>query len=439
MDIKPKDEVNAFEFPSVNNIVVYLLCIYVFIWYVQIGTRIDFLGKIRFEFLLGALLTLVSIYYFLSSKDKSTFLSKYIKLFFFVLIIQVPFSYDFNISLNFFIDRVVKFSLLALFIVSIIKSPWSLKLFIFAMLIAWLKLGQEAFLGWLSGSLVWQNQGIMRLHGSIPNLKHPNSLSGFGVSLLPFVYFLFPVYKKFGKLILSTLFIFSLVIIIFTGSRTGYVATLGFILYIFWGSKNKIKSILITFIILFVAFSYIPNQYIERFESIYTLEEKEGKSSSARIQIIKDAVFIFFKHPFGVGIHAFPKVRAEYFGRSADTHNLYLEVLTNLGFQGFIIFLLLIFSILKISKKTQYKLILIRENILKSEKRSKILISEINNIEFVLAVSKSITAYIIIRLYLGLFGMDLYEIYWWLAIGLVLSIYRISEYYDKQMNYVLKL
>ena len=33
---------------------------------------------------------------------------------------------------------------------------------------------QEAVRGLISGSLVWGNQGIMRLHGSVPRYGHPN-------------------------------------------------------------------------------------------------------------------------------------------------------------------------------------------------------------------------------------------------------------------------
>ena len=153
-----KNIINGFEFPAINKVFVYFTCFYVFIWYVQLGTRIDIFRQTRFEFLLGALLSAISIVYISSSVDKPSDLSKYVKLFYLVLIIQIPFSYDFDASLNYFIDRVVKFSLLALFISSAIKSPKSLKLLMLFFLLAWFKLGQESFLGWFSGSLVWQNQ-----------------------------------------------------------------------------------------------------------------------------------------------------------------------------------------------------------------------------------------------------------------------------------------
>ena len=418
------------KFLSVSNFFIYSTCLYVMIWYLQLGTRIDFFGKIRFEFLLGGFLSLFALMRFMSSMEKPSPISSYVKLFFFFVIIQIPFSYDFSASLDTFINRVFKFSLLALFISSFILSPRSLKFLLIALFIAWMKLCQEGFLGWLTGSLVWQNQGIMRLHGSISVLAHPNSFSGFAVGLMPFIYFLFPVAPKLGKLFLLAMAVFAMIIIIFTGSRTGYVAFFGLLFYVFWNSKNKLKYILVFIMLFLVGLPFVPEQYKERFESIYTLEEKEGNSSGARIQILNDGVSIFADHPFGVGVSAFPSVRMDTFGRLQDTHNLYLEVLTNLGIQGFIVFVLLILSIFKMLKVDRDKLISLKDQV--SKKFTDLSRDSINNdIDFTIAVSKAVAAFLVVRLYLGLFGMDLYEIYWWLAIGLAISIHRIVISYNQ--------
>lgn len=418
------------KFPAVSNLFIYLTCLYVIIWYLQLGTRIDFFGKIRFEFLLGGFLSLFALMKFQSSTGKPSPISSYVKLFFVVVIIQIPFSYAFSTSLDTFINRVFKFSLLALFISSFILSPKALKFLLIALFIAWMKLCQEGFLGWLTGSLVWQNQGIMRLHGSISVLAHPNSFSGFAVGLMPFIYFLFPVAPKLGKLFLLAMTVFAMIIIIFTGSRTGYVAFFGFLFYVFWNSKNKLKYTLVFIMLFLIGLPFVPEQYKERFESIYTLEEKAGNSSGTRIQILEDAVSIFFDHPFGVGVRAFPSIRMDTFGRLQDTHNLYLEILTNLGIQGFIVFVLLILSIFKMLKVDRDKLISLKDKV--NKKFTDFNSDLINDdIDFTIAVSKAVAAFLVVRLYLGLFGMDLYEIYWWLAIGLAISIHRIVNGYNE--------
>ncbi|BFM10381.1 hypothetical protein R50072_05340 [Simiduia litorea] len=143
--------------------------------------------------------------------------------------------------------------------------------------------------------------------------------------------------------------------------------------------------------------SFAPDQYVGRFESIFTGNEAEGASTSARMQIIHDAVEVYFAYPFGVGVAAFPAVRQEMFGRVQDTHNLYLELLTNLSPIGVLIFLWFIFKMISVNK-----------GIMKDVRAKPINI----------ALSKIVISYLYLRLVLGVFGMDAYEVWWWFALGL---------------------
>lgn len=45
------------------------------------------------------------------------------------------------------------------------------------------------------------------------------------------------------------------------------------------------------------------------------------------------------------------------------------------------------------------------------------------DLEIIEAVALATTGFIVVRLTLGMFGMDLYEIYWWFAIGVTFSLY----------------
>lgn len=45
------------------------------------------------------------------------------------------------------------------------------------------------------------------------------------------------------------------------------------------------------------------------------------------------------------------------------------------------------------------------------------------DLEIIEAVALAITGFIVVRLTLGMFGMDLYEIYWWFAMGVTFSLY----------------
>jgi O-antigen ligase len=212
---------------------------------------------------------------------------------------------------------------------------------------------------------------------------------------------------------LLLLLVFCTVIIIFTGSRTGYVATigLGLVFFVLSPGKTKWRYLILAGLIGAATLAFAPDQYKERFESIFTMQEKEGASAETRMEIITDAIDVYLAYPLGVGIGAFPLVRMEMFGRFQDTHNLYLELLTNLGPVGVIAFFMVIYQIFTVNKQIQKRLLGCRSP----------------DQQFVAAVSRAVVAFIWARLFLGLFGMDTYEIYWWFAIGLSGAMWSIIQ------------
>ncbi len=178
----------------------------------------------------------------------------------------------------------------------------------------------------------------------------------------------------------------------------------------------------------------IPNSYYERFDSIFTLKEKEGASEEARIQILKDSIQVFEEHPFGVGVGAFPQVRMETFGRNQDTHNLYMQVATNLGVQGLIIFLLLLGKAIRMLKeligdlRSQAKAVqeVLTLPQVEGEAR-KLLEKHVAGVNLLAATAQAVLLFLVVRLTIGLFGHDLYEIYWWFGLGLIIALFNMNK------------
>ena len=418
-------------YPRVSNAVLLAFCGYVIIWYLQIGYRIPFLGAIRIEFIWALVLTAVALMSSNGPKLMDNPLRWVVILLFLAMAIQVPLSHVPQYSWNVFIDRVIKFAFMAFFIVSFVRSPKGLILFVGAFMLACMKMGQEGLIGQLTGNLVWQNQGIMRLNGSTPLYAHPNSFSGMALGTLPFILYLFPIAPRIIKIILAVQFIFACNIVLHTGSRAGYIAFFIMLAFAVFNSQNKGKSLLVLFLVSVVALPFIDGQYIDRFNTISTGQEIEGYSMGARKEILEDAIYVFKNHPFGIGVSAFPAVREKYFGRSQDTHNLYLEVGTNLGIQGLVIFIVFIYFTLRTllfsikSFKNQLKKLdevidikIISNMIYRRHYRDLIVLR---------ACTKSVVLFLIVRLSLGLFGMDLYEIYWWFALGIAIAIFNIEK------------
>lgn len=389
----------------------YLVGLYVFAFFLELHLRWPFLQTVRFQFLFGAVLGVLCIFRMSRPLNKYDFTkpTKYGIALLVIMGIYTVFSMNSEISRVIYVDRGLKFAAISLFIWAAVEKTEDLKTIVALMLLAWLKIGQEGLVGWLTGNMVWYNQGIPRLRGSTIMYLHPNSYSGFAVGCIPFCYFLFSWAKSFilkmGFLLLGAL---AIVIIINTGSRTGYVAFfLTFISLFFMLKNGKLKLFILSACLFPILLQSIPEYYVERFESIFTGEEKEGASSATRKEIIVDAIAVYKSYPLGVGVAAFPTVREQMFGRHQDTHNLYLEVLTNIGPVGFTVFILFIWQLLKLNW-VNTKLA-----------RSKTLAGE--DERFIESICLSIVGYILVRLFLGLFGMDLYEVYWWLALGLTLA------------------
>jgi putative inorganic carbon (HCO3(-)) transporter len=417
-------------YDHIHWITLCVFAVYVVAWFLQIGIRWPALGAIRFELVMALSLVVLAMFTPRQKPAESCSLYKNIALYYLVYTASLMWSYDFDTSWLIFIDRFVKFSFMAFFIVVFVRTPTALIVFLCAFLFACLKLGEEGFIGTVTGSLIWENQGVMRLNGPTPLYAHPNSFSGMALGTLPFILYLFPLVNKYLKGILLVLLGFSLNIILHAGSRTTYVGFLMFLLLLLLRSKQKFKFIAIGAVVTFIALPLIPEQYLERFQSIGG-QEKEGHSKEKRKVIIQDALVIFSEHPFGVGVAAFSKVRIARFGRNQDTHNLYLEIATNVGIQGFIIWVFMIVAIYRNNSRLravlQGQMDRLRARAPPDLDPASPYAKHLANLRLMHAVMNAVWGYLSIRLCLGFFGHDTYEIYWWVVMGLTIAIHNLAQ------------
>jgi O-antigen ligase len=411
--------------PRPTFLVVLLAC-YVVIWYLQLGLRIPPLGAIRIEFLLAISLILFTLPFLGKLDQKQNVLVVPLVLFFVVVALQVPFSVTPAYSWEVFFNRVIKFSIMSYLIAIIVTSPYALRWLFIAFLFACAKMVQEGIVGVMTGGLVWENQGVMRLHGATPLYEHPNSFSGMALGCLVYCCAFLVIVKGWLRVGLLLLSAGCLVVILYTGSRTSYLGFVALIALIAMRSERRLLFSLFAIAFMVALLIAVPAEYFERFYSIFTLKEAEGESALTRIQILQDAWFIFLQHPFGVGVAAFPVVRMEYFDRFQDTHNLYLEVLTNLGIQGGLMFGYLIYRLLQ-----QLSLTIRRFGRCIELATSNLSLQRyLAQLKFARAVAVATFNFVIIRLVLGLFGMDLYEIYWWFSVGLAIALTSIARGFE---------
>lgn len=417
-----------------------LFCIYVLSWFWQVGVRREWLGAIRFEFYLGALLALIAVV-LLAAQPRSRVAAQWptgllvsAVILFMLIAIQVPLSIVPLHSGTVFIDRVFKFAFMGIFVIVFVKSTSDLKWLVATLFIAWGYLTFESFRAGLSGSMIWESQGIPRLRGDTPMFRHPNSLAGMASGVLPFAFFVFPLLKKnWLRVLLLASVVTALGCVMYSGSRTAYVGVAALSMYLAFAVKRSIlKAIVLAIIVTVAAVAVLPDAYKARVGTLATGQDIEGGSLDARMNIQRQALAVLKAHPFGVGVSAFPEMRERMFGRRPDTHNLYLEVATNIGIQGLIAFLVFVsllmktlWSVVLSSESSLHQLEAIAVNEGKNGGDARALASAIDDFRWIRAIALAVTGYVLVRLILGLFGHDLYEIYWWLSLGFAVVLWRL--------------
>lgn len=419
----------------INIIPLLLFNLYVVVWWLEVGKRIPLLASIRFEFLLGAALGILALISYSKKADKNSGnhdVANAALLFLFISFSSLPLAVNFEIAWQAYIDWEVKYAIMALFISQFVASPQTLVFFLLSSFLAFFKIGQEAFWGTVTGNMVWYNQGIPRLFGTPGTMfGHPNSLSGKTVSSLAFIYYSLPFAKKIWlKALIAVQLIFSLTIILYTGSRTGYLTVIALLFFIVLLSKKKIYTFIVLVILSLFSIQYIPEHYQERFLSSFDESKAQGRSSEARTNLFFDSISVFLRNPLGVGLNCFPEVQRKEGRNPQQTHNLYTQLLAEAGIQGFTCFVYLIWVIIRKIRKSRNGFM---QNIgslhqYKSQKNKgleKVITNEINSNKFLLAVANAVLVFIFVRLVLGIFGHDLLEIYWWISAGLSMAIYEI--------------
>jgi putative inorganic carbon (HCO3(-)) transporter len=413
----------------------FLFLFYIVVWWLQLGERLGkrFGTEIRLEAVVVVILLAITLAdSFRRKLEEKAGFAPYILALFSVMIIQVVFAWFPDRAWDVFTGTVLKYSAMGLLIARFVRTPRQLGWLMFVWLLACWKGTLEGVIGGITGSLIWENQGIMRLNG-VGLWAHPNSFSEFALGVIPFCFYLFPlVNKRWLQLGLISLFCFATYVVIYTASRTGYLGYIAMLILFYFQSPQKVrKSLLIVLMILIpITVYYLPQDYKARFMSSFSGEEKEGHSKESRIKLYKEGWYIFTHHPLGVGVQNFREVAYIYFKDPMDQHCLYTEVLTELGIQGFIVFLILLRKIYTSLNSTRNELLALVARVGKSVSDDTSLIYDVRLTH---AIVQSTLVYFLLRLFLDIFGMDLYGICWWFIIGIASSTFFIMNNLRSQM------
>jgi putative inorganic carbon (hco3(-)) transporter len=145
-----------------------------------------------------------------------------------------------------------------------------------------------------------------------------------------------------------------------TYSRGGFLACLALGCIYWLNSRFKFRSLLALIVVAAIILPTLPDTFWHRMTTIQTYEEDEDASALGRLHFWQVALDMAKAHPFlGVGFNAYNQAYDAYdfsggrFGTMRSTHNSFLAVLSELGYVGLFLYILIILSAFRSCHRTR--------------------------------------------------------------------------------------
>jgi hypothetical protein len=324
---------------------------YFIIMFAKLGEAYPALGDIRIE-LIAAVVILVPRFFSASGMVKLfDFSNKVNRLTWGVFIVGLlSLLFSINIEFSWNADsggyNLVKMFLFYSMLISSIRSVKDLRIIVLATILLTFWVSYEPVYNYLKGVGNSQLYGLVAKGNfgvAAGHVALANSLS----QIIPITFYTFlATSKKLNKGIIIFILCFMVFGVIATKSRGGFIGLVSCAAGIVFLSQNKKRAIIYTIILLFALLPITGKDYINR---ISTIQDgiSGGRSSSDRWEGLINGVDMLKKRPIlGVGVGCYAYARSRYFNYFFYSHNLYGELLGELGFSSCVWFLW-IFTIFK--------------------------------------------------------------------------------------------
>jgi O-antigen ligase len=188
---------------------------------------------------------------------------------------------------------------------------------------------------------------LERLAGAPNDILNPNGLAFVVLTALPFLYYLIGGLKgRIMKLAVVGLIATLLYALVLTGSRSGMVGLLVIVAAIIFRSERRTTILVVAAIAGVLLVSVMTPDMRDRYLSLTSDDTRNAATTQGRIQHMLDEVEVASRRPFvGHGLGTSQEALANEAGRYQPSHNLYLEVMIELGMVGLVVYLMFLASI----------------------------------------------------------------------------------------------
>lgn len=186
----------------------------------------------------------------------------------------------------------------------------------------------------------------VRLSGAPSDLINANELGFVIATVIPFLHYYLLPRTWFYKLVYFALLPLLLYALILTMSRGAFLALLVVGWFVFAESKNKVILIFAMVVIAFAGLAVMNDNQRDRYLSLVSSDSKQARSKEGRINGMKGEFIIGFTRPiFGHGLGTTGEAKVKNGHRYQVSHNMYAEVLIEVGLVGMFFFFRFIRSV----------------------------------------------------------------------------------------------
>jgi O-antigen ligase len=382
---------------------------YMILVYCKVSSYFPAFAAMKAELIFG-LLILLRVF---ASKNFTVKLSldynsvnKYLIFFVTCVFLSFLIAMDHRYSWDNAVYHFIKVLLLYVMLLGSIESKQDVKIFIWSFVVMFAYLAYEPTFGFLTGTGAEQQMygdiyiadlGILSGHVALANNMN---------QMIPITFFMITAIRnKTSKTLAIIPLLIFFIALIGSASRGGIIGLIAFGATLVYFSKNRIRNAVVLGILAILVLGISG-----------TLRSTGGRIDRHAVEgrligLIHGIEIIRLKgHILGVGPGCFPLARGKYFSYTMESHNIYGQVLGDLGIPGTIAWFFLILQIFR--------------NLIESKKKLKALSMEN---DFLYKLSMGIQASLTVRLFVSFASHGLYYFYWYVMAALSIVILKTVE------------
>lgn len=264
---------------------------------------------------------------------------------------------------------------------------------------------------WGSSTYMGGGEFSQRLSGAPSDVINPNELGFVIVTAIPFLHYLLWSSGFKARLLYLLLMPPLLYALILTQSRGAFLALLVVAFFVFKESSRKFSLIVIAVLVAMAGWQVMTDEQKDRYLSLVGQSETSNAASAeGRLEGLMKEFSLGLSRPVvGHGLGTTPEAKTHILGRRQASHNLYGELLIELGIVGMFIFLRFLFKVYR--------------GLAENNKR----IAEHGSDIFYVNLNKAMTAVFWMYAVYSLNYWGLSQYYWYLFAGAVVVFHRLTQ------------